>query len=220
MASNQVAHISDISEDDPVLLQADSKRTNASVLSAPGPKNTERSQLGGDFQPSHSSIICGRGKQSYTHAGNHRFRMLANMFVKKYSHANRKKDKSAIVSDIVVMIRQSGGIFCKHEKGAWFEIGDHSAREKTSTLLRDLLHTQYRSSAKAKIDRRRTRNRNEKETQQDGHQVVDSTITGPSDDSSIASWPCCVSSQESLELGNKLEGKDDDDDDFFEMNVF
>jgi hypothetical protein len=203
--------------DDPLLSQANTKRSNASLLSVPGPKNTKRSQLGVDFQPSHSSVICGRGKQSYTHAGNHRFRMLATMFVKKYSHANRKKDKSAIVSDIVDMIRKAGGIFCRLEKGGWVEVGDHAAREKTSTLLRDLLHTQYRSSAKAKIDRRRTRNRNEKETQQYGPQVVDGT-TGPSDDSSIASWQCRGSSEDSLEFENSLE--DNDDDSFFVMDVF
>jgi hypothetical protein len=202
---------------DPVLSQADTKRSNASLLSVPGPKNTKRSQLGVDFQPSQSSVICGRGKQSYSHAGNHRFRMLATMFVKKYSHANRKKDKSAIVSDIVVMIRQAGGIFCRLEKGVWFEVGDHAAREKTSTLLRDLLHTQYRSSAKAKIDRRRTRNRNEKETQQYSPQLVDGT-TGPSDDSSIASWQCCGSSEDTLDLVNSLESNGDDS--FFAMDVF
>jgi hypothetical protein len=216
MTSNQLDHIS--ISNAPILLQANSKRPNASALSAPGPKNTERSQLGVDFQPSHSSIICGRGKQSYTHPGNHRFRMLATMFVKKYSNATRKKDKSAIVSDIVVMIRQAGGMFCKHEKGAWFEVGDHSAREKTSTLLRDLLHTQYRSSAKAKIDRRRTRNRNEKETQQYGSQVVDG-ITGALDDSSMTSWPCGGNSpQDSLEFENLLE--DNGEDNFFVMDVF
>jgi hypothetical protein len=216
MTSNQLDHIS--ISNAPILLQANSKRPNASALSAPGPKNTERSQLGVDFQPSHSSVICGRGKQSYTHAGNHRFRMLATMFVKKYSNATRKKDKSAIVSDIVVMIRQAGGMFCKHEKGAWFEVGDHSAREKTSTLLRDLLHTQYRSSAKAKIDRRRTRNRNEKETQQYGSQVVDG-ITGALDDSSMTSWPCGGNSpQDSLGFENLLE--DNGEDNFFVMDVF
>jgi hypothetical protein len=218
MTSNEVDNIPDMS-DDPVLTSmqaANSKRTNASELA--GSKSTERSRLGVDFQPSPSSVICGRGKTSYNHPGNHRFRMLANMFVKKYSHANRKKDKTAIVSDIVVMIRQAGGIFCKQEKGAWFEVGDHSAREKTSTLLRDLLHTQYKSSAKAKIDRRRTRNRNEKETQQYSQQVVDDTSTGPSDDSSMASWPCCVSSQDSLGFDNSLE--DNDDDNFFVMDVF
>ena len=143
--------------------------------------------------------------------------MLATMFVKKYSHADKKKDKSAIVSDIVVMIRKAGGIFCKHEKGGWFEVGDHTAREKTSALLRDLLHTQYRSSAKAKIDRRRTQNRNEKETQQYGRQLVDGA-TGPSDDSSIASWQCRGSSDDSLEFENSLERNGDDS--FFVMDVF
>jgi hypothetical protein len=197
MASNQVDHIADpvLSQanskrsadpvPDPVLSQASSKRMAASERSAPGSKNAGGSQLGVDFQPSHSSVICGRGKDSYNHAGNHRFRMVASMFVKRYSQANAKTDKSVIVSDIVTMIHQAGGMFCKHEKGSWFKVGNHTAREKTSALLRDLLHSQYRSSAKAKIDRRRTKNQNKKDTQEDGHQLVDGP--GHADDSSLAS---------------------------------
>jgi hypothetical protein len=64
--------------------------------------------------------------------------------------------KTAIVSEIIEVIRQADGNFCKFTKGKWFEVADHHAREKVSSLMRDLLHTQYRSSAKAKIARRKT----------------------------------------------------------------
>jgi hypothetical protein len=171
---------------DPVLSQVISKSMKTSELSASG-SNTGGSQLGVDFQPSQSSVICGRSKDSFNHTGNYRFRMVASMFVKRYSKASSKTDKSVIVSDIVTMIHQSGGMFCKHEKGSWFKVGEHIAREKTSALLRDLLHSQYRSSAKAKIDRRRTENKNKKETQQCGPRHTD--------DSSMASWPGGESSQ-------------------------
>jgi hypothetical protein len=212
MASNQINK----SAAEPVLSQVISKAMTTPELAASG-SNTEGSQLGVDFQPSQSSVICGRGKESYNHAGNHRFRMVASMFIKRYSQATNKTDKSVIVSDIVTMIHQSGGMFCKHEKGSWFKVGEHSAREKTSALLRDLLHSQYRSSAKAKIDRRRTVNRNKKKTEQCGQPLVGGTEN--TDDSSVVSWPGGEGSQDSTEFENS-QGQGDSDKNFFDIDVF
>jgi hypothetical protein len=42
------------------------------------------------------------------------------------------------------MIRQADGNFAFQK--VWFEVGERYAREKVTALLRDLLHTQYRSS--------------------------------------------------------------------------
>jgi hypothetical protein len=164
-----------------------------SKLSATATK-TGRSQLGVDFQPSEHSVICGRGKESYNHAGNHCFRILTGTFVERYSRADSKTAKSAFVYNIVTMIRQAGGNFCKYEKGAWFEVGDHCAREKVSSLFRDMLHTQYRSSAKAKITRRSIRNRNKTQIQQHGQQLVGTGGYADADaeDSSIISGELSV----------------------------
>jgi hypothetical protein len=122
----------------------------------------EISQLEVNFYPSDSSVICGRGKGSYDHPGNRRLRMLVNKFAADYSQADRKLAKSAIVTNIITEIRQEGGIFCKYEKGKWFEVRDYNAREKVSALLRDLLPTDYRSSTKAKSARRRARSKKAK----------------------------------------------------------
>jgi hypothetical protein len=182
MATNQFDHGPDRH---PHPLQANSEQMDASERSASSPR-TERSQLGVDFQPSDSSVICGRGKASYDHPGNRRLRMLAITFVRDYSQAGRKLVKSTIVANIVTMIRQGGGGFCKYEEGAWFEVGDYKAREKVSALFRDKLHTQYLSSAKAKTERRRVQtNRNKMQAQPNGQQLVGDT--GHSDDSSIHS---------------------------------
>jgi hypothetical protein len=107
---------------------------------------SKRSQLGADFTPSRFSVICGRGKDSYDHVGNHHFRELASMFVARYSRASSKADKSEIVSDMVGIIHQADGIFCKFEKGAWFKVEDHYAREKAGALLRDMVQTHQPSS--------------------------------------------------------------------------
>jgi hypothetical protein len=142
-------------------LASDNKRpyTASELVVAIAPK-TERSQLGVDFQPSNLSVICGRGKKSYNHTGNLCFRILTTTFVERYSRAESKTAKSTFVYNIVTLIREAGGHFCKYEKGAWFDVGDRVAREKVSSLFRDMLHTQYRSSAKAKINRRGAQNRN------------------------------------------------------------
>jgi hypothetical protein len=154
-------------------LQAHSKRTNASELSASSPR-TERSQLGADFQPSEYSVICGQGKASFDHPGNHYLRMLAGLFVADYSQAGRKLNKSAIVANVVAMIRQEGGCFCRYEKGTWFEVGDHYAREKVGNFFRNILHDHYRSSSEAKNTRRRQARmkQNETQTQQYGQQLA------------------------------------------------
>ncbi len=198
---------------DHVSLQDSSKREYTSELSAFGPK-TGRSQLGADFQPSDLSVICGRGRDSYNHKGNHRFRTIASVFAERYSQADCKTVKATLVFNIVTRIRRMGGHFCKYEKDAWFEVGDRCARGKVSSLLRDKLHTQYRSSAKAKIVRRRAQHQNKTQTQHESEQLVDGTGGLSEDDSSITSsdWG---SSLESQEFEESLTG-----DDFFDIAVF
>ena len=179
-----------------------------------GPK-TARSLLGIDFQPSDLSVICGQGKENYNHEGNRCLRILASVFVGRYSRADSKTSKSAVVFNIVTRMRRMGGHFCKYEKGAWFEVGDRCARGKVSSLLRDMLHTQYRSSAKAKIIRRRAQHQNETQTQDDGHQLVDGSTGGHSEDDS--------SSMTSSRWGSSLDFQGIEsltEDDLFDIAIF
>jgi hypothetical protein len=183
-----------------------------------------RSQLGADFKPSFFSVICGRGRDSYDHVGNYNFRELASMFVARYSRAGSKGDRSEIVSDMVGMIYQANGTFCKFEKGAWFKVEDHYAREKAAALLRDLVHTQRRSltkakkvkktkskskaKAKAKPARPRIQEKNKAQTQQNSQKQVDGTAEHSdqlsdgwhSDDSSVS---CCALRRGSHSVSNR-----------------
>jgi hypothetical protein len=186
-----------------VPVQADSKQTHAFKPSAGVLRKTGRSQLGDDFQPSEHSVICGRGRQ-HNSTGNCRFRIVAGVFVERYSRADSKTTKAALVFDIITMIRQAGGNFCKYEKGSWFEVGDHCARGKVSAFFRDMLHTQYRSSAKAKTTRRRLlNNRKKKQTELHAQELLDGT-GGHCDDSSTAS-SCAARSNDSLGFDYSLE---------------
>jgi hypothetical protein len=190
---------------------------NHQRTSTPGPSasSSKKFQLPAEFQPSDYSVVCGRGKDSFNHVGNHRFRALVTMFIERYSQAGSKVARSAIVSEIIDVIRQAGGNFCKLQRGAWFVVGDPQAREKVGALLRDLLYTQYRSSAKAKVRRRWSlqQKENQDRDQRSGQTPVDDT--DDSDDCSTTS-ACWGSTKESLGFEYWLE----EPDDFFEIDVF
>jgi hypothetical protein len=128
-----------------------------------------------NFHPSDYSVICGRGKNSFNHIGNRRYRILASMFIDRYSRAATKATKSAIVSEIITLIRQAGGNFWKFRSGAWIEVGDNFAREKVGASLRDLLHSTYRSSSKAKIARRKTHKTGRRKENQNQNQETRKT---------------------------------------------
>jgi hypothetical protein len=200
MASN---HVNSSLHSVQPLLEActSSEQMKVSSPSASAASKPKRSQLGDDFTPSRFSVICGRGKDSYDHVGNHHFRELASMFVARYSRASSKADKSEIVSDMVGIIHQADGIFCKFEKGAWFKVGDHYAREKAGALLRDMVQTQQSSSspsssppvvkakqvkkakkAEAKVVRPKIQKEMKTQNQQYGQQLIDAT-SGHSNDS-------------------------------------
>lgn len=84
-----------------------------------------------------NDVLCGRGGGTNVHPGNRRFRDLVNANRRAYLKA-KKNDKPTISRSIVQAIRQMNGRFLKKDdaKDLWFEIGDDSAREKTSQALR------------------------------------------------------------------------------------
>jgi hypothetical protein len=190
--------------------------------SAPSTSRSKKTQLLTEFQPCDYSVVCGRGQNSFNHVGNCRFRSLASMFTERYSQADTRTAKSAIVSEIITMIRQAGGNFCKYKRGKWLEVGDHHAREKVGASLRDLLHTQYRSSTKAKakakgakVGYRTPRKTGVKEKKKTNHLSDQKRAddTQHSDDSSTTS-SCWGTSKDSLGFEYWLEDK------FFDIEVF
>jgi hypothetical protein len=68
----------------------------------------------------------------------------ASVFVGRYSRADSKTSKSAVFN-IVTRIRQMGGDFLQYERVHGSKLESLRTR-KVSSLLRDMLHTQYRSS--------------------------------------------------------------------------
>ena len=104
-----------------------------------------------------TDVICARGKEVYNHEGNKRFRALVKSYLPTYSQCVTKMQKTRLVSTIIdtVRARSNQGGFVKNVGDQWYEVGDRRAKEKTGQTMRDLLHTRYSSSTKAKARARR-----------------------------------------------------------------
>lgn len=119
-------------------------------------KNENRVLLGRNYRPGHNAVICGRGKACSSSPGNKKLRAYVDSFAKSYGDASNKEQKSKIVSTIISLIEEpEGGAFVKFEERAWWKVDEAYAREKIGNLFRDVLHTKYRSSSKAKQARKR-----------------------------------------------------------------
>ncbi|KAG7351684.1 hypothetical protein IV203_007732 [Nitzschia inconspicua] len=118
-------------------------------------KNENRVHLGTNYIPGHNAVICGRGKACTASPGNKKLRAYIGSFAKSYGSATNKEQKSKIVSAIISLIEEpEGGAFVKFEESTWWKVDEAYAREKIGNLFRDVLHTKYRSSSKAKQARK------------------------------------------------------------------
>ena len=128
---------------------------------------SERRPLAEDFVPGPYDVICARGKKAAEHAGNVRFREIIQQYKPAYAQATNKVEKSLLVSEIVDAVRgfSPDGGFVKKFGSRYYEVGDSVAREKIGQCLRDQLHSQYKSSTKAKKNRRKELRALKKETE-------------------------------------------------------
>lgn len=81
-----------------------------------------------------------------------------------YSALSTKSEKSMVVSTIINSVRERGDFVKYSEKTGNFEkVSERIAREKVGQRLRDMLHTQYKSSTQAKKKRRHAQKTSEDE---------------------------------------------------------
>lgn len=82
--------------------------------------------------PSQADVLFGRGKPFREHVGNLRLNNILDEKLEKYE-ASRLKEKTAMIGDIVDVIRGEGGRFLKQDNNApWIEVDDKQAKEKVS----------------------------------------------------------------------------------------
>jgi hypothetical protein len=129
-----------------LLLSAVNHNTNDNKL--------QMGELPANFEPNNYTVICGRGQEAYNSVGNGRFRELVSGYSDHYSLAGSRYEKSAIVTEIIETVHSSGGCFVRRQKGRFCKVANAVSREKVGALFRVLLRAQYRSSTKAKADRK------------------------------------------------------------------
>ncbi|GKY98533.1 hypothetical protein MPSEU_000810400 [Mayamaea pseudoterrestris] len=88
--------------------------------------------------PAENDILCGRGGETNNHRGNVKYRQYVKSCQAAYIECKRR-DKPFIAQRIVLAVRKKGGRFLKKDKdsGAWRDVGNSKAREKTSQALRE-----------------------------------------------------------------------------------
>jgi hypothetical protein len=109
-------------------------RTN--TMSTPEPPDATAGEM--VTEPRETDVLCGRGGAALRHPGNQTYRRLVNLNKGLYITC-LKTEKLKISRSIVAAIREQRGRFLEKEGegGAWYDIGDKKAIEKTSQALRE-----------------------------------------------------------------------------------
>ena len=122
-------------------------------------KSKQVVRLPQSWEPTPTSIICGRGSIALEHEGNQRLRVLVKSHLKNYSESQCKFQKSRIVSEIVETVRRGSpdGGFVKFVDDGWVQVSERHSREKVGQMFRDCLHSKYKSSTQFKAQVRRSK---------------------------------------------------------------
>lgn len=89
-----------------------------------------------------NDVLCGRGKTSFNHSGNRRFRHIISQSIDEYRAASSKWEKSLVAARLVSVIHSSGGRFLKQKKDnedEWYELSSSESKSKVSHAIRDAI---------------------------------------------------------------------------------
>jgi len=97
-------------------------------------------------------VLCGRGKNSFNHVGNRKFRDIVAAAIPGYVSATSRSVKSEIVNAIVRQVRDGGGRFLKKEgkKGGWYVLNYTQSKEKAGHAIRDATISEESKKNRAK----------------------------------------------------------------------
>lgn len=110
------------------------------------------------YKPSENDVIIGTGKEARDHIGNKNLINIVLPYCAVYSKSS-KAEKSRLISQIIrdatIQSPLRTPFVRRTHNGHWCVVEDELlVREKVSQTMRNLLHSKYRSSTKAKKQRR------------------------------------------------------------------
>lgn len=156
-------------------------------------------RLPSSFQPHNYTVIIGKGKLPQQASGNRRLKVIVQSHMSRYADCNAinaKVSKSKLVSQVFNIIREAchphpEAAFVKFDGQHWWQATDKTARDKIAATFRDCLHSQYKSSTKNKVAKRRARRAEEKLSDGDNKDNTATTTPGETD---MRSKQCTVRS--------------------------
>ena len=165
---------------------------------------TERFYMPNGYTPSPHEVIVGRGRRVVNHPANKLLRKLVLQELDAYTQADKKEEKSEVLTGINDAIRahtQVGFGFVKFETATerWFAVEEIVARSTIAQVFRDTLSGQYRSSRQFKNHIRRQREYRQEQSSpsassslaplvsEDGDDCGESRCSGTSSSSSCSS---------------------------------
>jgi hypothetical protein len=72
-------------------------------------------------RPGVKDILLGRGHNVFNHIGNRRFRKLVDLHIQEYVESPHRKEKTAMVRDVIDLLTRAGYRFLKSNKDGIFE---------------------------------------------------------------------------------------------------
>ncbi|CAB9513267.1 expressed unknown protein [Seminavis robusta] len=123
--------------------------TEVSNFSAPM-ESTKPSMEGVDIKP--MDVLCGRGKNSFNHVGNRKFRDIVAEAIPGYVTATSRATKSEIVTSIVRLVQENGGRFLKQDtkRKVWYVLNYTQSKEKAGHAIRDATITEESKKQRAR----------------------------------------------------------------------
>lgn len=124
---------------------------DSSQLQGPLHAHKFERNMGENYVPGPTDIICARGKLAYNHSGNKWFRSLVAKRVEAYKQSKSKMEKSILVTAIMEIVHtaEPRGSFIRKHDGSWYEVVEAISREKVGQGFRDQILKVDRQSPKA-----------------------------------------------------------------------
>lgn len=141
-----------LNEDDEKII-SESSPVNLDFKIKLSTKSSERMWLPENYSTSDDDVLCGRGADCFNHIGNQLFRQLIELNVNRYEQTTTKYEKTALIREIIIIIRNKGGYFLKKDFRTlqYYDIGDNNAREIVSQSFRDAIIQQHQQQKSSKI---------------------------------------------------------------------
>jgi hypothetical protein len=88
-------------------------------------------------------VLCGRHRAAFNNIGNRRFRITVALVLDRYMSASTRRDKTAVIKSVTMLVQQNGGHFLKFQHGKWMELEQDQAHKKVAHAMRDAAAKTY-----------------------------------------------------------------------------